>query len=67
MENSINVERMLDMFVQFVINKSVNFTWKMTSNAIKLQTYDPEACRILETNMLHYVDLNEIKNQDVIL
>ena len=56
--------RMLDIFVQFILNKSVNFLWKESLLAIKEADYNQAANQILETNILHHVYLNEIKNQE---
>lgn len=55
--------RMLDMFVHFVMNKSVDFKWKKSSESIKLLDFDSEATQLLEANILQHVYLNEIKKQ----
>lgn len=44
--------RMLDMFVHFIINKSVDFKWSLSAQSIKLKDYEknvsiPVSCMFL--------------------
>lgn len=63
-EDCLPEVQMLDMFVQFMINKSVDFTFKKTPESIKLLDFDSAVTPLLEANILEHVYLNEIKEQE---
>lgn len=57
--------RMLDMFVHFVINKSIDYKWVLSDESIKLKDYEQDVFHLAETNVSQHVYLNEIKQQEV--
>lgn len=57
--------RMLDMFVQFILHKTVDFKWKRTSDSIKFDDFKLAASQLIETNLLKHVNLNTIKKKEV--
>lgn len=53
--------RMLDIFVQFLLNKSSSFQWNPTPNPIQLCHYEDQVAQLAKAQMSQHVYLNGIK------
>lgn len=49
---------MLDIFVNFITNRSVDFTWNPEKNRHRLSQYNEEVDRIVKQNKRYHVELN---------
>lgn len=53
--------RYLDIFTEFLICKTFNFSWEKTGQGLCAATYDAEAQKMVEKNLEHHVYLNLVK------
>jgi len=51
----------LDVFAEFIINQTFNFSWKQTGRTLHAQDLDSGAEKIVADNMNKHVYLNQIK------
>lgn len=57
--------RMLDMFVNFITNRNIDFTWVSSPQPIKFKDYQHEVYCLAKKNISKHVYLNEIKRQEI--
>jgi hypothetical protein len=58
---------MLDIFVQFMLSKKIDFRWNPNSNPIKLSDYDQEISKLVDTQMSQHIYLNRITKQEAVI
>lgn len=56
--------RMLDIFVNFMLSKKIDFQWSPNCNSMKLSDYEQEASKLLEIQMSQHIYLNRILKQE---
>ena len=49
---------MLDIFIQFLLHKSIDYHWQSSSSPHQINTYRAKITPILNENMQRHVDLN---------
>ncbi|WED42955.1 hypothetical protein [Legionella cardiaca] len=60
-EDLIPQIKMLDMFTNFLIQKTTSFNWKRDSELISLKNYEPSAIKKIDENMDNHIYRSPIK------